>query len=352
MTPIILTRRQLLQAIAIGGLLGTFVPRPYLTQSYRKRHIMHDFTRLAATYSIVAHDSTTGELGVAVQTHQMGVGRLVPWAKPGVGAVATQSLVNVSYGPNGLALMAEGVPPADVIERLTAEDPASYHRQVGMVNADGQAAAFTGADCIRYAAHHVGDGYTVHANMMTNPTVIDAMRLTYETHTGDLASRMLAALVAAEDEGGDIRGMQSAALLIVPPATDTTPDYATLYDLRVDEHPKPVEELLRLARLRRAQLVSAAGDAAFQDNERDEALRLWASARELAPELEELAFWQAITLADNGNDVAGAAAIFQPVFQEDPLREQWIDLIGRLAEAKLIAREGAALELVTALRTG
>ncbi len=313
---------------------------------------MHDFTRLAATYSIAAYDAATGEIGVAVQTHQMGVGRLVPWLKPGVGAVATQSLVNVSYGPNGLALMEAGVPPDEVVARLTADDPAAYHRQVGVVSADGRAAAFTGTNCIRYADHYVGEGYSVHANMMTNPTVIDAMRTTYETHTGDLAARLLASLVAAQDEGGDIRGMQSAALLIVPPATETTPDYATLYDLRVDEHTNPVEELLRLARLRRGQLVSAAGDAALQMGDRDEALQLWASARELAPELEELAFWQAVTLADTGNDVAGAAEIFLPVFRDDPLREQWIDLTGRLEEARLIAREGAALELVTALRTG
>lgn len=348
---LVLTRRQLLHALTLSGLLGTFTPPHLPPTSYRKQPTMHDFTRLAATYSIAAHDPTTGEVGVAVQTHQMGVGRLVPWARPGVGAVATQSLVNVSYGPNGLALLAAGTTPDEVIARLTADDPAAFHRQVGVVSADGQAAAFTGEHCIRHAGHHVGAGYSVHANMMTNPTVIEAMRLTYETHTGDLAARLLAALVAAQDEGGDIRGMQSAALLIVPPATDTTPDHATLYDLRVDEHPAPVQELLRLARLRRAQLVSAAGDVAFGAGERDEALRLWAAARAQAPELEELAFWQAIALADGGNDVATAAAIFQPVFREDPLREQWIDLIGRLEEAKLIAREGAALELVTALRT-
>jgi len=313
---------------------------------------MHDFTRLAATYSIAAHDPNTGEIGVAVQTHQMGVGRLVPWAKPGVGVVATQSLVNVSFGPTGLALMSAGVPPDEVIARLTADDPGASHRQVGVVNADGQAAAFTGADCIRYAGHYVGTGYSIHANMMTNETVVEAMRVTYDTHTGDLAARMLAALVAAQDEGGDIRGMQSAALLIVPPASEGIPDFATTYDLRVDEHPNPVQELMRLARLRRAQLTSAAGDVALTLGNRGEALDLWAAARELAPELEELAFWQAVALVDRGNDVAGAAAIFQSAFADDPLRGQWIDLIGRLETAKLIERQGAARELLTALTAG
>ena len=166
------------------------------------------------------------------------------------------------------------------------------------------------------------------------------------------AARMLATMVAAQNEGGDIRGMQSASLLIVPPASENTPDFATVYDLRVDEHPNPVEELMRLARLRRAQLVSGAGDAALHAGNRDEALTLWESARELAPELEEIAFWQAITLADRGNDPAGAAAIFRPVYANDPLRDQWIDLIGRLEQAKLIRRDGAAGELLAALQTG
>ncbi|MEO0561433.1 MAG: DUF1028 domain-containing protein, partial [Chloroflexota bacterium] len=309
---------------------------------------MIDFTTLAATYSITAHDSTTGEVGVAVQTHQMGVGRLVPWLRPGVGAIATQALVNVSYGPNGLSLLANGASPEEVIAALTAADPGSAQRQVGVVDANGNAAAFTGTDCIAEAAHHVGEGYTVQANMMTKDTVIPAMQAAYEGAEGDLAARMINALEAAQAQGGDIRGKQSAALVIVPPTSENTPDWATLYNLRVDEATEPLIELGRLVRLRRAELISSLGHAAFADGHVDEALNTWATARAMAPELEEIAFWQAVTLADAG-EIAQAVDVFGPVFEMDPLRDQWVELVTRLEAAKIITRPGAAAEFVAAL---
>lgn len=304
---------------------------------------------MANTFSITAYDPNTGEVGVAVQTHQMSVGRIVTWARPGVGAVATQSLANVSYGPRGLTLMADGVAPADAVRLLTEDDPDASHRQLAMINAQGEGHAFTGEHCIVYAGHHIGEGYTVQANMMNGPDVISAMREAYEGADGDLAAQMMAAMHAAQEAGGDIRGMQSAAILIVPKRDDNTPEWATTYDLRVDEHADPVNELARLVRMRRAQWVSAAGDEALAEGDKQTALHLWADARAMAPELEEVAFWQAMALADTGNDVAGAVAIFQPVFKNDPLRSQWIDLITRLKAADLITREGAGDEFVAAL---
>lgn len=304
-------------------------------------------SQLMNTYSIIAHDSATGQLGVAVQTHQVGVGRMVPWLKPGVGAIATQSLANISYGPRGLALLEQGQTPQQVVEALTTSDAQAFHRQLGVVRADGKAAAFTGELCIRQAGHHVGEGYTIHANMMANGGVISAMRQAYETATGDLVDKLMAALYAAEGEGGDIRGMQSAALVIVPPSGE---DWATIYDLRVDEHATPLDELARLVRLRKAALLSNAGDAAFHSGNKAQALDLWEQARRLTPEQEELAFWQAMTLADEGNDVATAAAIFNATFQNRQDREQWLQLIVRLEESRLIQRVGAASELIDALK--
>lgn len=303
---------------------------------------------LLNTYSIVARDAETGQMGVAVQTHQMGVGRLVPWLLPGIGAIATQSLVNVSFGPLGLEMLKAGVTAEHVIAALVASDTNAHRRQVAVVDAQGHAAAHTGTGCIAEAAHHVGEGYSVQANMMTRDTVVPAMAAAYEQAQGDLAARMMAAMVAAQEQGGDIRGMQSAAIRIVSGQRDL-PDWATDYDLRVDEHETPVEELARLVRLRRAKHEDDAGYQKLAAGEREAALALWAQARQTAPELEELAFWQAVTLADEHADVPAAVTILKPVLQADPRREHWIDLIGRLDTCGLIERENAAVDLIDAL---
>ncbi len=303
------------------------------------------------TNSITAHDPNTGQLGVAVQTHQMAVGRLVPWLRPGVGAIATQSLVNVSYGPNGLDLLAQGQSPQQVIDALTGADSRAFHRQVAITSAGGRTAAFTGELCIANAGDYAGDGFTVQANMMANNTVISAMRYGFERTSGTLAERMLAALQGAEAEGGDIRGKQSAALVVVPPGGEGVPEWATVYDLRVDESDNPLDELARLVRLRQAKLMSDQGELLFQQGNKTEAQRLWEDARALAPELEEIAFWQALTLADGGNDVTAAAALFNATFTSRDDRDQWIMLIDRLEAARLIQREGAAADFIDALRT-
>lgn len=306
---------------------------------------------LIHTYSIVAYDAEAQLFGVAVQTHQMGVGRLVPWLLPGYGAIATQSLVNISYGPIGLRMLREGWKAEDVLAGLTSGDPNAQRRQVACVDAEGRAAAFTGSGCIREAGHYVGEGYSVQANMMTRTTVIEAMRQAYETASGTLAERMMAALHAAQVEDGDIRGMQSAALKIVS-AQKNVPDWSTVFDLRVDEHLSPLDELGRLLRLRQAQQVDERGYAALAAGDLGKALAEWAEARRLAPELEELAFWQAVSLADqrpSEDSLRVAARILAGALERELRRDQWLDLLIRLEDCGLIARQGTAVELLEVL---
>ena len=305
-------------------------------------------SQLFSTYSIVARDPKTGQLGGAVQTHQMSVGRIVLWGLPGIGMVATQSLVNISFGPMALAMLKEKVEAPNVVKALVASDSNAKRRQIGIVDAQGNSEAFTGDGCIPEAQHFVGDGYTVQANMMTNKTVIPAMREAFETTTGDLADRMLSALQAAQAEDGDIRGMQSAAMKIIPGDINAH-SWAHDFDLRVDEHENPVDELARLVRFRQAQLLDAEGHSFFQDNNFEGALEKWQKAREKAPELEEVAFWQAITLADKkpqADSVTIAAEILKNSVQNDVRWEQWIELIRRLKTCGLIEREGAGEELL------
>lgn len=198
------------------------------------------------TYSIVARDASTGELGVAVQSHYFGVGSVVPWAEAGVGAVATQAFIEPSYGPLGLELLRAGQSSADVLKALLSKDPGAATRQVGIVDSIGRASAHTGALCVQEAGHRTSDGVAVQANMMERPTVWDAMVTAYEATGGDLGYRLLAALDAAEAEGGDIRGRQSAALLIVGgEPTDRSWDSVRI-NVRVDDHSEPLIELRRL----------------------------------------------------------------------------------------------------------
>jgi uncharacterized Ntn-hydrolase superfamily protein len=301
-----------------------------------------------STYSIVARDAETGQLGAAVQTHQMCVGWIVPWLLPGVGAVATQAHVNISFGPVALVMLREGISAPKIVDALVASDSDAHRRQVAVVDARGQVGAWTGNGCIPEADHHIGEGYSVQANMMTNPTVVPAMAAAFENATGDLAQRMLVALQAAQAEGGDIRGMQSAALKVVS-GDASKPVWETDYDLRVDEHETPVQELARLVRLRNAQLLDERGFQAFEQGQRDQALADWAKARAQAPELEEIPFWQAAVLADKPADVQTAVGILRPMLASDPRREHWIDLLRRMQTCGMLEREGAAEELIKAL---
>ena len=252
------------------------------------------------TYSIVARDPETGRLGVAVQSHWFSVGSVVSWAEAGVGAVATQSFVERSYGPLGLELMRRGRSAPEALETLLYADEERAVRQVAFVDANGEVAVHTGADCIREFGHVAGDGFSVQANMMERDTVWGAMVNGYESSDGDLPDRMLAALVAAQGEGGDIRGMQSAALLVVEAAPTGTEWDDRVVDLRVEDHATPLDELARVLRLwrayghaERAEELELAEDLAGAMDERLASLRF-------APDEPEIAFWAAISMAQAG----------------------------------------------------
>ncbi len=204
------------------------------------------------TYSIVARDEATGRLGVAVQSHWFSVGSVVSWAEAGVGAIATQSFAERSYGPLGLELMRRGRSAPDALAALVHADDDRAVRQVAYVDAEGRAGVHTGDECIREAGHLTGDGYSVQANMMERGTVWGAMDEAYRAAQGDLPDRMLTALAAAQGEGGDIRGTQSAAILVVEAERTGTEWGDRILDLRVEDHATPVDELARLVRLWRA----------------------------------------------------------------------------------------------------
>ena len=273
--------------------------------------------RPVSTYSIVALDETTGELGVAVQSHWFSVGFLVPWAKAGVGAVATQSFVKVDYGPDGIQLMESGMKAADALKALTSKDEGEAVRQVGMIDIKGNVAAHTGSRCIKYAGHIVGENYSVQANMMANGTVPKAMAIAFEETKGDLADRMMAALEAAEAEGGDIRGKQSAAMVIVSGEPSGVEWKDTKLNLRIEDHPTPLIELKRLIRVHRAYQHANMGDHYMETEEIDKALIEYSKAAEYYPENAELPYWSAIALA-NGGRLEEALPVFQSVFQRNP----------------------------------
>ncbi len=289
-------------------------------------------TDLVHTYSIVARDSDTGQLGVAVQSHYFGVGAAVPWAEAGVGAVATQATSDPGYGPRGLDLMRTGIAAPDALGALLKADPLRETRQVAMIDAQGLAAVHTGALCIEWAGHDTGDAYTVQANMMLNAAVVPAMKAAYDTATGPLAERLLAALEAAEAAGGDIRGRQSAALLVVKGEASGQPWNDRLVDLRVEDHPEPLGELGRLLRLRQAYDAMAVANRAAMQGDIDAATRAVAEAERLAPEQLEIAYWHAVGFAMNGR-LDEAVPIFERVFAADP---NWAELLRRLPKANLM----------------
>jgi uncharacterized Ntn-hydrolase superfamily protein len=202
-----------------------------------------------ATYSIVAYDAAAGEWGVAVQSKFIAVGAVVPWAQAGVGAVATQALGNTRYGPEGLAMFKQGMTAQQVVGELTGADPMRDRRQVGVVDAAGRAATYTGAQCMEWAGGKTGMNFAVQGNILAGPGVIEAMAAGYEQAQGDLGERMIAALEAGEAAGGDRRGRQSAALLIVRQNAGYAGLNDRYRDLRVDDHPEPIAELLRIYRL-------------------------------------------------------------------------------------------------------
>jgi uncharacterized Ntn-hydrolase superfamily protein len=297
---------------------------------------------LAHTYSIVARDPATGEMGVAVQSHYFSVGPVVPWAEAGVGAVATQSLVLIDYGPNGLDLMRTGMTAQEALDSLVRADAHNEGRQVAMVDAKGNVASYTGKSCIPDAGFQKGNQYSVQANLMANPTIWPAMAKAYESAQGDLAERMMQALEAGEKAGGDIRGRQSAAILIVKAQSTGKPWMDKVMDLRVEDSEQPLKELRRLMRLRRAYNLEDQGDTYISEKKPDEALKAYEGAANLAPEIVELQFWAAISMYTNGRKDE-ALKTFRTVFARE---RQWVDLIPRLAKVGLFPDDAKQIEEV------
>lgn len=262
------------------------------------------------TYSIVARDPDTGQLGVAVQSHAPAVGSLCPFAQAGVGAVATQSIVDPAYGPLGLARMASGEEPFDALAELTSLDTNQALRQVALLDARGRVAVHTGSRCIAEAGHVTGDGFSCQANMMRGTGVPEAMAAAFSTSSGALADRLLVALDTAEAAGGDIRGRQSAAMVVVAAVADG-PLHGLVLDVRVDDHADPLGELHRLVRLQSDDPATI--EAVGRGNPEG-----W--------------FWKAVSLANQG-DVEAAREILDRVYAVD---DAWRELLRRLPKSGLL----------------
>jgi uncharacterized Ntn-hydrolase superfamily protein len=289
------------------------------------------------TYSIVARDNDTGEFGVAVQSHYFQVGPVVPWAIAGVGAVATQSMVNVSFGPLALDHLKAGYSAEQALKALIAGDAEPQGRQVAIVDANGGVATYTGPKSIPAAGHRIGDGFSVQANLMEKETVWDAMYEAYSASREPLAERMLAALEAAEGEGGDIRGRQSAAMLVVTGKPTGRPWEDRIIDIRVDDAPDPNMELRRLLRVKRAYMALQDGERAANDGDIATAAAKLQEALALAPEMEEIAFWGGLGMAQAGMLDAGCELMMRAVEKD----RRWIEAINRLVAAERVPAEVA-----------
>jgi uncharacterized Ntn-hydrolase superfamily protein len=301
--------------------------------------------RPAHTFSIVAFDKKTGQLGVAVQSHWFSVGSLVPWAESGIGAVATQSFVEASYGPLGLDMMRAGKTAPEALAGLLKADANEAVRQVGMVDAAGRAAAHTGKNCIAEAGQYVGDGFACQANMMLKPTVWKAMAQAYQSSTGELVDRLVAALEAAQGEGGDIRGRQSAAIIVVRGKSTGVWWKDRLVDLRVEDHPDPIGEINRLVRLNKAYAHMNQGDAYLTEGKTVEAMKEYSQGMAIYPDNPEMIFWPAVTLASTGK-VEASLPLFRQVFVKDP---QWMELLRRLPAAGQFPKDEKLLRKILAV---
>lgn len=308
------------------------------------------FAGLAHTYSIVAYDAAAQQFGVAVQSHYIATGSAVPWLQAGVGAVATQSWVEISYGPLGLALMEDGKSAQQALAGLLAADPEADQRQVAMIDRHGIAAIHTGRRCIPAAGHRTGEGYSVQANMMLRDTVWDAMAEAYEGTSGDLAQRMLASLEAAEAEGGDIRGRQSAALAVVTAQPVGSAWRGRIYDLRVDDHVDPLVELRRLLSTARACQQWNAAEALLNGDSIDEsrvrqAIATFQQAPNTMPANPEGVFWFACALVNAGYGET-ALPYFRQAFYAQPL---WRELAARLPAVGLLHADDNLLHRIVTL---
>jgi uncharacterized Ntn-hydrolase superfamily protein len=275
------------------------------------------------TYSIVARDPHTGELGAAVQSHWFGVGPIVPWVRAGVGAVCTQSIAEPAYGPRALDLMADGARAGEALHALLSDDEQARYRQVGAVDVHGNVAVHTGSGCIAHAGDQVGHQFSAQANMMASPDVWPAMARAFESAAGPLARRLLAALNAAEAQGGDARGRQSAALVVAPATGER---WRHTVDLRVDDHAEPLAELGRLLDLSDAYDLATQGDDLVGEGRHEEAGDRYRRAAELAPGNHELLFWAGLAAAQAGD----MPTALQRVREAIDLQPGWRELLDRL----------------------
>ena len=275
------------------------------------------------TYSIVARDPGTGELGAAVQSHWFSVGSIVAWARPGVGAVCTQSIAEPAYGPRLLDRLEQGEGPREALDALLAGDDAARFRQVAVIAPSGPPVAHTGAGCIAFAGQVTGDDFSAQANMMASEAVWPAMARAFEASSGPLARRLLAALRAAEEAGGDVRGKQSAAVVVVPASGEP---WRRTVELRVEDHPEPLDELDRLLTLHDAYRLATEGDDLTGEGRHEEAGERYERAAELAPDNHELLFWAGMAAFQNGDREEGLRRVRRAI----ELQSGWRDLLGRL----------------------
>src|SRR6201988_70655 len=297
------------------------------------------------TFSIVARDPATGELGVAVQSHWFSVGPIVLWAEAGVGAVATQSFVDPSYGKNGLELMRAGKSAPDTLKELLEKDEGREVRQVAMIDAQGRVDAWTGKNDIQAAGHIVGKNFSVQANLLLNDKVWPAMARAFENTKGDLADRMLAALDAAQAAGGDIRGRQSAAIIVVTGKPTGQAWKDRIFDLRVDDSLQPLLELRRLVKLQRAYNHMNAGDLAVEKKDNEGALREYGAAEKLVPNNAEMIYWHAVALVNMGR-VDESLPLFRRVFAMD---RNWITLTPRLPKSGLLPDDPKLIQKIVSV---
>jgi uncharacterized Ntn-hydrolase superfamily protein len=288
------------------------------------------------TYSIVARDPATGELGVAVQSHWFSVGSVVPWAEPGVGAVATQSMADPSYGPNALDLIRAGRTAQEALDKLVRQDESQSVRQVTVVDSQGRVAAHTGDRCIKFAGHEISRGFVCAANMMRGETVPHAMARAFSIANGDLAERLVAALEAAEGAGGDVRGRQSAAVVVVRARDE---QWNRSVDLRVEDAEQPLVELRRLMRLRAAYDLAERADELTAAGRTQEAALLYRRSMEVAPENDELRFWGGLALVQLNERVGGLEAVKSAIEANEGLGELLSRLSPEIAPSALAVRE-------------
>jgi len=294
---------------------------------------------MASTYSIAALDPETGEMGAAVQSHFFSVGTAVIWAEAGAGVIITQSVVNRQFGPDGLALLKKGNNAEKVLKRLLEYDPGRRHRQAAVLDAEGNSSVHTGEGCVREAGNRNGPYYSVQANMMLRDTVWWAMEKAFIESAGTLAERMLASLKAAERCGGDIRGRQSAALVVVKTQASGLADQDQVVDLRVDDNPDPLQELSRLLTLSRGYKFLEQGDEAMERQDAKGAMDLYKKACECLGDNPEALYWHGIALLNAGKTGEGYS-LLAPLFQHD---ERWLELTRRLPESGLVSFDSSVL---------